>query len=112
MAFKFRRLSAVLLMAAAPLTLAACASSSEAPATVNVGANRAAVYPDITAVVTPDTQQMSDEEAADQAAFFSGAVFSTGSPPFSRNTRNASSNDETGRTFTASPARSVAARRA
>ncbi|UDF29637.1 UNVERIFIED_ORG: hypothetical protein LHK14_19350 [Roseateles sp. XES5] len=68
MAFKFRRLSAVLLVAGAPFMLAACASSSEAPATVNVGANRAAVYPDITAVVTAETQQMSDEEAADYGA--------------------------------------------
>jgi len=67
MAFEFRRFSAVLLMAAVPAALAACASS-EAPATVNAGANRAAVYPDITAIVRGETQQMSDEEAANYQA--------------------------------------------
>ena len=35
---------------------------------MNVGANRAAVYPDITAVVTAETQQMSDEQAATYSA--------------------------------------------
>ena len=67
MAFEIRRLSAVLFMAAMPAVLVSCASS-EAPSTVNAGANRAAVYPDITAVVSAETQQMSDEEAASYSA--------------------------------------------
>ncbi|WP_337181399.1 SHOCT domain-containing protein [Shinella sp.] len=67
MAFEFRRFRAVLLLAAVPAALAACASS-EAPSTVNAGANRAAVYPDITAIVSAETQQMSDEEAASYSA--------------------------------------------
>ena len=65
MAFKFRRLSAVFLMAVTPVVLASCASSETGPTTVNAGANRAAVYPDITALVSAETQQMSDTEAAD-----------------------------------------------
>ncbi|WP_411036788.1 SHOCT domain-containing protein [Shinella sp. BYT-45] len=67
MAFEIRRLSAVLLMAAAPVVLASCAASST-PSTVNAGANRAEVYPDITAIVSAETQQMSDEEAASYSA--------------------------------------------
>ena len=64
MAFEIRRLSAVLLMAATSAALVSCASS-EAPATVNAGANRADTYPDITAIVSAETKQMSDEEVAD-----------------------------------------------
>ena len=64
MAFEIRRLSAVLLMAATSAALVSCASS-QAPATVNAGANRDAVYPDITAIVSAETKQMSDEEVAD-----------------------------------------------
>jgi hypothetical protein len=67
MAFEFRRLSAVLLMAAMPVAFASCASS-ETPSTVNSGANRSNVYPDITAIVRAETQQMSDEEAASFSA--------------------------------------------
>lgn len=67
MAFEFRRLSAALLMAAMPVVVASCASS-QAPATVNPGANRSGFYPDITAVVSAETQQMSDEEAATYSA--------------------------------------------
>ena len=67
MAFEIRRLSAVLLMAATSAALVSCAST-EAPATVNAGANRDAVYPDITAIVSAETQQMSDQEAADYSA--------------------------------------------
>lgn len=63
MAFEFRRVSAAFLMAAMPVVFASCASS-EAPSTVNSGANRADVYPDITAIVSAETKQMSDEEAA------------------------------------------------
>ena len=65
--YEIRRLSAVLLMAATSAALVSCAST-EAPATVNAGANRAAVYPDITAIVSAETQQMSDQEAADYSA--------------------------------------------
>lgn len=63
MAFEFRRFSAVLLMAAAPALLSSCTSTERDPA-INAGANRAEVYPDITALVGGETQQMSDEEAA------------------------------------------------
>jgi hypothetical protein len=63
MAFEIRRLSAALLMAAASVALASCASS-ETASSVNAGANRSDVYPDITAIVSGETQQMSDEEAA------------------------------------------------
>ena len=69
MAFEFRRFSAALLMAGASMALGACASSStETASTVNAGANRADVYPDITAIVRAETQQMSDEEAAAYSA--------------------------------------------
>ena len=69
MAFEIRRLSAVLLMAAVPVVFASCAATStRSDPTVNAGANRADVYPDITAVVTAETQQMSDEEAASYSA--------------------------------------------
>ena len=69
MAFEIRRLSAVLLMAAVPAVFASCAATStRSDPTVNAGANRADVYPDITAVVTAETQQMSDEEAASYSA--------------------------------------------
>ena len=52
MAFEIRRLRAALLIAAAA-ALASCASSeTTSTATVNAGANRAAVYPDITAIVS------------------------------------------------------------
>lgn len=70
MAFEFRRFSAVFLMAAASVALAACTSTETAStgSTVNAGADRAEVYPDITAVVSAETQQMSDEEAASFAA--------------------------------------------
>jgi hypothetical protein len=64
MAFEIRRLSAVLLMAATSAALVSCASS-QAPATVNAGANRTDTYPDITAIVSAETKQMSDEEVAD-----------------------------------------------
>ena len=63
MAFEIRRLSAVLLMAALPAAVVSCASKPQDP-TINLGANRAEVYPDITALVGGETQQMSDEEAA------------------------------------------------
>lgn len=63
MAFEIRRLSAVLLMAALPAALVSCSSSPRDPS-INAGANRAEVYPDITAIVSAETQQMSDEEAA------------------------------------------------
>ena len=63
MAFEIRRLSAVLLMAAVPAVLISCASKPQDPS-INAGANRAEVYPDITALVSAETQQMSDEEAA------------------------------------------------
>lgn len=62
MAFEFRRLSAVLLMAALPVALGSCSSTARDPS-VNAGANRAEVYPDITAIVSAETQQMSDDEA-------------------------------------------------
>ncbi|CAK7256082.1 MULTISPECIES: SHOCT domain-containing protein [unclassified Shinella] len=65
MAFEIRRLRAALLMAAAAAALASCASSET---TSNAGANRADVYPDITAIVSAETQQMSDEEAAGYSA--------------------------------------------
>lgn len=68
MAFEFRRVSAALLMAAMPVVLASCASTTETASTVNTGANRSAVYPDITAIVSAETQQMSDEEAASYSA--------------------------------------------
>jgi hypothetical protein len=68
MAFEFRRLSAVLLMAAMPVAFASCASTTETASTVNSGANRSDVYPDITAIVSAETQQMSDEEAASFSA--------------------------------------------
>lgn len=69
MAFEIRRLRAALLMAAAAAALASCASSeTTSTATVNAGANRADVYPDITAIVSAETQQMSDEEAASYSA--------------------------------------------
>ena len=70
MAFEFRRVSAALLMAAMPVVLASCASSASSgtPATVNAGANRSGIYPDITAIVSAETQQMSDQEAADTGA--------------------------------------------
>ena len=69
MAFEFRRVSAALFMAAMPVVLASCASSSSGTAsTINAGANRAEVYPDITAIVSAETQQMSDQEAADTGA--------------------------------------------
>ena len=68
MAFEIRRLSAALILAVLPAALASCAASTQADQTVNVGANRADVYPDITAVVTAETQQMSDEEAASYSA--------------------------------------------
>ncbi|MDC7261959.1 SHOCT domain-containing protein [Shinella sp. HY16] len=56
-------------MAAATVALASCASSETgSTATVNAGANRADVYPDITAIVSAETQQMSDEEAASYSA--------------------------------------------
>lgn len=64
MAFEIRRLSAVLLMAAVPAVLSACASSTQSAATVNADANRSEAYPDITAVVSAETQQMGDEEAS------------------------------------------------
>lgn len=66
MAFEIRRLSAVLLMAAVPAVLSACASSTskQSAATVNAGANRSQAYPDITAIVSAETQQMGDEEAS------------------------------------------------
>ena len=66
MAFEFRRLSAVLLMAAVPAVLASCASttSTQTASTVNAGANRSDTYPDITAIVSAETQQMGDEEAS------------------------------------------------
>ena len=67
MAFEIRRLSAVLLMAAMPATVVSCASKPQDP-TINAGANRAEVYPDITALVGGETQQMSDEEAASYSA--------------------------------------------
>ena len=63
MAFEIRRLSAVLLMAAMPAVLISCASKPQDPS-INAGANRAEVYPDITALVSAETQQMSDEEAS------------------------------------------------
>ena len=63
MAFEIRRLSAVLLMAAIPAVLISCASKPQDPS-INAGANRAEVYPDITALVSAETQQMSDEEAS------------------------------------------------
>ncbi len=63
MAFEIRRLSAVLLMAAMPAVFASCTSKPQDPS-INVGANRAEVYPDITALVSAETKQMSDEEAA------------------------------------------------
>ena len=63
MAFEFRRVSAVLLMAAMPAVFASCTSAPRDPS-INAGANRAEVYPDITAIVSAETQQMSDEEAA------------------------------------------------
>lgn len=63
MAFEIRRLSAVLLMAAVPAVLISCASKPQDPS-INAGANRAEVYPDITALVSAETQQMSDEEAS------------------------------------------------
>jgi hypothetical protein len=69
MAFEFRRLSAAFLLAAFAAALASCASSStETASTVNAGANRSGVYPDITAIVSAETQQMSDEEAASSSA--------------------------------------------
>lgn len=69
MAFEFRRLSAAFLLAALAATLASCASSStETASTVNAGANRAETYPDITAIVSAETQQMSDEEVASYSA--------------------------------------------
>lgn len=69
MAFEIRRLRAALLMVAATLALASCASSETgSTATVNAGANRTDVYPDITAIVSAETQQMSDEEAASYSA--------------------------------------------
>ena len=67
MAFEIRRVSAAFLMAAASLALAAC-TSTETASTANSGADRTAVYPDITAVVSAETQQMSDEQAASYAA--------------------------------------------
>ena len=67
MAFEFRRVSAVLLMAAMPAVFASCTSAPRDPS-INAGANRAEVYPDITAIVSAETQQMSDEEAADYSA--------------------------------------------
>ena len=63
MAFEIRRLSAVLLMAAVPAVLISCASKPQDPS-INAGANRSEVYPDITALVSAETQQMSDEEAS------------------------------------------------
>jgi hypothetical protein len=63
MAFEFRRAGAVLLMAAMPAVFASCTSTPRDPS-INVGANRAEVYPDITAIVSAETKQMSDEEAA------------------------------------------------
>ncbi len=50
MAFEFRRLSVVLLMAALPVAFGSCSSTPRDPS-VNAGANRADVYPDITAIV-------------------------------------------------------------
>lgn len=67
MAFEFRRLSAVLLVAAMPVAFASCAST-ETASTVSSGANRSDAYPDITAVVSAETAQMSDEEAASFSA--------------------------------------------
>lgn len=67
MAFEFRRVSAAFLMAALAVALAAC-TSTETASTANAGANRADVYPDITAIVSAETQQMSDEEAASYSA--------------------------------------------
>jgi hypothetical protein len=63
MAFEFRRLSVLLLMAALPVAFGSCSSTPRDPS-VNAGANRADVYPDITAIVSAETQQMSDEQAA------------------------------------------------
>ena len=71
MAFNFRRLSAALLMAAMTAVLASCASS-ETASTVNSGANRSDVYPDITAPVRAETEQMSDEEASSFSARLAG----------------------------------------
>ena len=69
MAFEFRRLGAALLMAAASAVLASCAATpSQTASTVNSGADRSGVYPDITAIVRAETQQMSDEEAASFSA--------------------------------------------
>jgi len=65
MAFEFRRVSAAFLMAALAVALAACTSTETAS---TAGANRADVYPDITAIVSAETQQMSDEEAASYSA--------------------------------------------
>ncbi|MCR6499488.1 SHOCT domain-containing protein [Shinella sp. CPCC 101442] len=65
MAFEIRRLSAVLLMAAMPAVFASCAATStQTASTVNAGANRSDAYPDITAIVSAETQQMGDEEAS------------------------------------------------
>lgn len=65
MAFEIRRLSAVLLMAAMPAFFASCASTStQNSVAVNAGANRSEAYPDITAIVSAETQQMGDEEAS------------------------------------------------
>jgi hypothetical protein len=68
MAFEFRRVSAALLMAAMPVVFASCAATTETASTANAGANRSAVYPDITAIVSAETQQMSDEQAATYSA--------------------------------------------
>ncbi len=67
MAFEFRRVAAALLVAALPAVLASCSPAARDPS-INAGANRAEVYPDITAIVTAETQQMSDEEAAANGA--------------------------------------------
>lgn len=67
MAFEFRRAAAALLVAGLPAVLASCSPATRDPS-INAGANRAEVYPDITAIVTAETQQMSNEEAAAYSA--------------------------------------------
>lgn len=71
MAFEFRRFGALIIVAALPALLTACNATSHeaaAPAATGEGADRSAVYPDITAPVTAATAQMSNEEAAAMSA--------------------------------------------
>ena len=49
MAFEFRRVAAALLVAALPAVLVSCSPAARDPS-INAGANRAEVYPDITAI--------------------------------------------------------------